>query len=176
MRAPQRRIFKIDIGVIPPNEVDQHMNNVISQMKKVPFIDPQTGQYNLKYNMQNLTQDYFFAVRGQNNSTSIETLPGLQYQTTQTLNYFRSRVLGALRIPLSFLGYQQNVGSRANLASQVLMFAKSVQALQSIVVKQLKKIAVIHLYSQGYRNENIVNFQLQLTNPSVIYEEQKIAL
>lgn len=176
MRAPQRRIFKIDIGVIPPNEVDNHMNNVIGQMKKVPFIDPATGDYNLKYNMQNLTQDYFFAVRGQNNSTSIDTLPGLQYQTTDTLTYFRSRVLGALRIPLSFLGYEQNAGSRANLASQVLMFAKSVQNVQRIVVKQLQKLAVIHLYSQGYRNQDIVNFQLQLTNPSVIYQQEKISL
>lgn len=176
MRAPQRRIFNIDLGLIPPNEVDNHMANIMNQLKKVPFIDPNTGQYNLKYNMQNLTEDYFFAHRGQGSGTNIQTLPGLQYQTTETLDYFRSRVLGALRIPLSFLGYQQNNSSRANLASQVLMFAKSIQAIQKIVSKQLKKIAVIHLYSQGYRNQSIMNFDLELTNPSVIYQEQKISL
>ena len=123
----------------------------------------------------NITEDYFFISRG-DSGTSIQTLPGLQYQTTQTLMYFRTRVLGALRIPLSFLGYEQNGTSRANLASQVLMFAKAIQSVQRIVIKQLQKIAVIHLYAQGYRNEDIVNFELQLTNPSVIYEQEKIAL
>ena len=123
----------------------------------------------------NITQDYFFVARG-DSGTSIQTLPGLQYETTQTLLYFRTRVLGALRIPLSFLGYDQNSSSRANLASQVLMFAKAIQSVQRIVVKQLQKIAVIHLYSQGYRNEDILNFELQLTNPSVIYEQEKISL
>lgn len=176
MRAPQRRIFTIDPGLTPPNEMDNYMNSIINQMKKIPFIDPSTGQYNLKYNMQSVTEDYFLVARGGQSGTRIQTLPGLQYQTTETLTYFRAKVLGALRIPLSFLGYEQNAGSRANLASQVLMFAKAIQVIQRIVIKQLEKIAVIHLYAQGYRNEDIMNFELSLTNPSVIYEQQKISL
>ena len=53
MRAPTKRVFKIDVGNIPPNEVDAHMNTIIDGIKKVPYVDPQTGDYNLRFNLQN---------------------------------------------------------------------------------------------------------------------------
>ena len=48
MRAPEKRIFKIDVGNIPPNEVDAYMQAIIDKMKKVPYVDQTTGEYNLK--------------------------------------------------------------------------------------------------------------------------------
>jgi hypothetical protein len=71
MRAPEKRVFKIDIGNIPPQEVDNYMQRIINKMKKVPFIDKNSGEYNLKYNMQNLTEDFFLPVRGGDSGTSI---------------------------------------------------------------------------------------------------------
>ena len=59
MRAPEKRVFKIDIGNIPPNEVDNYMQRIINKMKKIPFVDQNTGDYNLKYNIQNLTEDFY---------------------------------------------------------------------------------------------------------------------
>ena len=59
MRAPEKRIFKIDVGNIPPQEVDNYMQKIINKMKKTPFVDKNTGDYNLKYNIQNLTEDFF---------------------------------------------------------------------------------------------------------------------
>ena len=79
MIAPEKRIFKIDIGNIPPAEVDQYMQNIMSQMRKTPVVNEQTGQYNLRYNMQNILEDFYLPVRGGQAGTSIETLPGLQY-------------------------------------------------------------------------------------------------
>jgi len=55
MRAPEKRIFNIDIGNIPPAEVDNYMQRIINKMKKAPIVDTDTGDYNLKYNVQNLT-------------------------------------------------------------------------------------------------------------------------
>ena len=63
MRAPEKRIFNIDIGNIPPAEVDQYMQKIVGKMKKAPVID-ENGQYNLKYNIQNITEDFFLPVRG----------------------------------------------------------------------------------------------------------------
>jgi hypothetical protein len=74
MRAPERRIFKIDVGNIPPNEVDNHIQSIINKMKKVPFIDEKTGDYNLKFNLQNAIEDYFLPVRGDQSGTSIDAL------------------------------------------------------------------------------------------------------
>ena len=49
--TPEKRVFKIDIGNIPPTEVDNYMQRIINKMKKVPFVDRNTGDYNLKYNI-----------------------------------------------------------------------------------------------------------------------------
>ncbi len=48
MRAPEKRIFKVDVGNIPPSEVDQYMQKLMDKMKKVPYIDERTGDYNLR--------------------------------------------------------------------------------------------------------------------------------
>ena len=60
MRAPEKRVFKIDIGNIPPAEVDNYMQQLINKMKKTPIIDQNTGEYNLKYNMMNHDGRFLF--------------------------------------------------------------------------------------------------------------------
>jgi hypothetical protein len=77
MRAPEKRIFKIDIGNIPPSEVENFMQKLINKMKKIPVIDQNTGDYNLRYNVESVTEDYYLPVRGGDSGTSIDTLPSL---------------------------------------------------------------------------------------------------
>ncbi len=60
------------LGSIPPNEVENFMQKTISTMKRTPFIDPQTGEYNLKYNLQNSLEDFYIPVRGNDTTTKIE--------------------------------------------------------------------------------------------------------
>ena len=86
MRAPEKRVFKIDIGNIPPNEVDNYMQRIINKMKKIPFVDQNTGDYNLKYNIQNLTEDFYLPVRGGDSGTNIENLSGLEFSNIEDIN------------------------------------------------------------------------------------------
>ena len=174
MRAPEKRVFKIDIGNIPPNEVDNYMQRIINKMKKTPFIDDKTGDYNLKFNIQNLTEDFFMPVRGGDSGTQIDSLPGMQYETTDDIEYLKNRLLAALRIPKAFLGYEESLGSKATLAAEDVRFARTIERIQRIVTSELTKIAVVHLYSQGFTDEELVNFELGLTNPSTIYEQEKL--
>jgi hypothetical protein len=176
MRAPERRIFKIDVGNIPPNEVDQHMASIINQMKKVPFIDEATGDYNLKYNMQNITEDFYLPVRGGNSSTEIDTLSGLNYEAIDDIEYLRNRMLAALRVPKAFIGYDEGIEGKATLAQEDIRFARTIERIQKIIVSELTKIAVIHLASQGYEDASLVNFELKMTSPSIVYEQEKIEL
>jgi hypothetical protein len=176
MRAPEKRVFKVDIGNIPPNEVDNYMQKIINKMKKTPFMDDTTGDYNLKFNIQNLTEDFFMPVRGGDSGTSIDSLPGMQYETTDDIEYLKNRMLAALRIPKAFLGYEESLGSKATLAAEDVRFARTIERIQRILTSELTKIAVVHLYSQGYTDEELVNFELKLTNPSTIYEQEKIEL
>ena len=176
MRAPEKRVFKLDIGNIPPNEVDNYMQQVINKMKKAPVVDETTGDYNLKYNMQNITEDFFLPVRGGDSGTSIDSLPGLTYEATEDIEYLKNKLLSALRIPKAFLGFEDQIGSKATLAAEDVRFARTIERIQRIVVSELTKIAIVHLYAQGYTDADLVDFELGLTNPSTIYEQEKIEL
>ena len=176
MRAPEKRVFKLDIGNIPPAEVDNYMQQVINKMKKAPVVDEVTGDYNLKYNMQNITEDFFLPVRGGDSGTSIESLPGLTYEATEDIEYLKNKLLASLRIPKAFLGYEEGIGSKATLAAEDVRFARTIERIQRIVLSELTKVGIVHLYSQGYQDSDLVNFELSLTNPSTIYEQEKIEL
>ena len=176
MRAPEKRIFNIDIGNIPPAEVDNYMQKIVGKMKKAPVIDD-NGQYNLKYNIQNITEDFFLPVRGGDSGTRIENLGGLEYQTTDDIEYLRNKLLASLKIPQPFYGYAEKATeSKATLAAEDVRFARTVERIQRIMVSELTKIGIVHLYSQGYTDQDLVNFDLELTNPSKIYEQEKLEL
>jgi hypothetical protein len=176
MRAPEKRIFKIDVGNIPPNEVDNYMQKIINNSKKVPFVDERTGEYNLKYNIQNLIEDYYMPVRGSDSGTSIDTLKGLEYNMIDDINYLKGKMLAALQIPKAFLGYEEETNGKATLAGMDVRFAKTIERIQRIMISELTKIAIVHLYAQGITDEKLTSFSLELTIPSKIYEQEKVEL
>ena len=177
MRAPERRIFKIDVGNIPPAEVDNHIQGIVNKMKKVPYIDEKTGDYNLKFNMQNMIEDYFMPVRGGESGTSIEALPGMSSEgQIEDIDYLKNKLFAALKIPKAFLGYDEGVEGKATLAAEDVRFARTIERIQKIFTSELTKIAIVHLYTQGYKDAELVNFELSLTNPSIVYEKQKVEI
>jgi len=176
MRAPEKRIFKIDIGNINPNEVDNYMQKIINKMKKTPFVDKNTGDYNLKYNIQNLTEDFFLPVRGGDSGTSIDNLSGLEYTAIEDIDYLKAKLFAALKIPKAFLGYEEDVNGKATLAAQDVRFARTIERIQRTIVSELYKIAIVHLAGQGIDDSEMTNFQLTLTNASTIYEQEKVNL
>ena len=88
----------------------------------------------------------------------------------------KNKLLASLHVPKAFLGYEEGLGSKATLAAEDVRFARTIERIQRILVSELQKIAVVHLYSQGFRDQELVNFELNLTNPSTIYEQEKIEL
>ena len=175
-RSPDRRIFYINVGSIPPNEVENFMQKTISTMKRTPLMDNQTGEYNLKYNMQNLLEDFYIPMRGNDTTTKIETSPGLQYDGIQDVTYLRDKLFAALKVPKAFMGYEKDLTGKATLAAEDIRFARTINRIQRIVLSELYKIALVHLYTQGYTGEQLTNFELELTTPSIIYDQEKIAL
>ena len=176
MRAPEKRMFYINVGSIPPNEVEQFMQKTISSIKKTPYVDPQTGQYNLKFNMMNMMEDFYLPVRGGDTSTKIETTKGLEYDGTNDVEYLRDKMFAALKVPKAYFGYEKDLTGKATLAAEDIRFARTVERIQRIIESELTKIGLVHLYSQGFDKESLVNFEIKLTTPSIIYEQEKIAL
>ena len=176
VRAPEKRIFYVNVGNIAPTEVENFMQKTITKMKRTPYIDQQTGEYNLKYNMQNLLEDFYIPVRGNDNSTKIDTLPGLQYDGITDVEYLRDKLFAALKVPKAFLGYEKDLTGKATLAAEDIRFARTIDRIQRIMLSELNKIALVHLYTQGYSAESLTNFELSLTTPSIIYDQERIAL
>lgn len=177
MRAPERRIFKVDIGNIAPEEVDGFMNDFITHMKKVPYVDQATGEYNLQFNLMNMLEDIYMPVRGGDTGTQIDTLPGLQNEgQIDDVEYIKSKLLAAIKIPKAWLGFDENVEGKATLAAEDIRFARTTERIQNFVVSELYKMAVVHLYIQGFSSEELLNFELSLSNPSTIYKRQQVDL
>jgi hypothetical protein len=175
-RAPEKRVFYINVGSIPPNEVENFMKKTISTMKKTPYMDQQTGEYNLKYNMQNMLEDFYIPVRGNDSATKIETTKGLEYDGIKDVEYLRDKLFAALKVPKAFMGYEKDLTGKATLAAEDIRFARTIDRLQRIVLSELYRIALVHLYVQGYTGEALTNFEITLTTPSIIYDQERIAL
>lgn len=176
MRAPEKRIFYINVGNIPPNEVDAFVQKTVTTMKKTPFMDQQTGDYNLKFNLQNMLEDFYIPVRPGDNTTKIDTAKGLEYAGIEDVEFLRDLMLGSLKVPKSFLNYSDELSGKSTISALDVRFSRTVERIQRIVLSELEKIALIHLYVQGYEDADLVNFKLGLNNPSIIYEQEKIAL
>jgi len=176
MRAPEKRIFYMNVGGIPPQEIDQFMERTVARMKKTPYVDQSTGDYNLKFNIQNMTEDFYIPVRGNDASTKIETTKGLDYDGTTDIEYLKNRMLAALKIPKAFLGYDENLEGKSTLAAMDIRFARTIERLQRTIVSELNKIALVHLYTQGFTDSDLVDFELSLTGPSIVFEQEKVEL
>jgi hypothetical protein len=152
------------------------MQKIINKIKKTPFQDQKTGDYNLKYNMMNITEDFFMPVRGGDSGTSIDTLGGLQYTAIEDIDYLKAKLFAALKVPKAFLGYEEDINGKATLAAEDIRFARTIERIQRVVVSELTQIAIAHLIAQGVEGMDAVDFKLELTNPSTIYEQEKINL
>ena len=175
MRAPEKRMFYVNVGNIPPNEVEQFMQKTINQMKKTPYVGDD-GQYNLKFNMQNMMEDFYLPVRGGDTSTRIETTKGMEYDGISDVRYLQEKMFAALKIPKAYFGYEGDLSGKATLAAEDIRFARTVERIQRILESELTKIALVHLYTQGFDGESLTNFEIKLTTPSIIFEQEKVAL
>lgn len=176
VRAPEKRVFYINVGGIAPAEVEGFMQKTINTMKRTPYMDPQTGEYNLRYNMMNMMEDFYIPMRGNDTATKIDTTKGLDYTGLDDVNYLRDKLFAALKVPKAFMGYEKDLTGKATLAAEDIRFARTIERIQRIIISELYKIALIHLYAHGYKDESLTNFELSLTTPSIIYDQERIAL
>jgi hypothetical protein len=124
--------------------------------------------------MQNITEDFYLPVRGKDSGTDIQNLPGLQFNAIEDIEYLRNKLLAAFKVPKSFIGYEEDINGKATLAAQDVRFARTIERIQRIMVSELTKIAIIHLYIQGFRDDELIDFELSLTSPSIVYEQEKL--
>ena len=175
VRSPERRVFYVDVGNMAPNNVEQYMQKVMTSMKRNQVVDADSGRVDLRYNPMSVDEDYFIPTRG-GQSTKVESLPGGTYTgDIDDVKYLKDKLFSALKIPQSYLFRGEGADEdKATLAQKDIRFARTIQRLQRVVITELEKIAIIHLFTLGYRENDLISFKLSMNNPSKIAELQDL--
>lgn len=177
VRAPERRVFYIDVANIPPENVPMYVEEQRKNLRSSQVIDRATGRVDLRYNPLSVDEDYFIPVRGGESGTKIDTLAGGQNAAAvEDVAYIQKKLFAALKIPKAYLGYDESLSSKATLAQEDIRFSRTIAVIQKTLLAELNKIAIIHLYSHGFDDEDLQNFVLRLPNPSTIAQQQKLEL
>lgn len=177
VRAPERRVFYIDVANIPPNDVPSYVEEQKRNLRSSQVIDKNTGRVDLRYNPLSVDEDYFIPVRGGETGTKIDTLAGGQNAAAvEDVAYIQKKLFAALKIPRAYLGYDDMLSSKATLAQEDIRFSRTINVIQKVLIAELNKLAIIHLYSAGFSDEDLVNFTLRLSNPSTVAQQQKLEI
>lgn len=176
VRSPERRVFYVDVGGISPEDTEQFMELFKTAMKRNSIADPNTGKVDLRYNPLSIEDDYYIPTRGGASSTRIETLQGGQYTgDIDDVKYLRDKLFSALKIPQSYLSRSdESSEDQQSLTQKDIRFARTIQRIQQAVTSELDKIAKVHLYTLGYRGNDLLSFSLLLNNPSRIADLQEL--
>ena len=173
-KAIERRVYKIYVGNIDDSDVEAYVQEIANNFKRTQMIDPETGQVDLRKNFLDATSDYFIPVRSENAPTPIETLAAANSQVQmEDIEYMQNKMLTALRVPKTFLNFQDAQGKAQNLAILDIRFARMINRVQQFLLMELNKIAMIHLYIMGMTDE-IGNFTITLNNPSSQIEAMEL--
>ena len=177
VRAPERRVFYIDVANIPPENVPMYVEEQRKNLRSSQVIDRTTGRVDLRYNPLSVDEDYFIPVRGGESGTKIDTLAGGQNTAAvEDVAYIQKKLFAALKIPRAYLGYDEALSSKATLAQEDIRFSRTINVIQKTIISELNKLAIIHLYAHGFDSEDLQNFTLRLSNPSTVAQQQKLEL
>lgn len=177
VRSPERRVFYIDVGNVPPEDIATYMEQAQATLKKSQVIDKTTGRVDLRYNPLSVDEDYFIPVRGGESGTRIDSLAGgTNVSAIEDVEYIQKKLFGALKVPKAYLGYDEALSSKATLAQEDIRFSRTISRIQRVVLAELNKIAIIHLYCHGFDGDDLLDFDLKLSNPSTIAQQQKLEL
>jgi len=175
-RAPERRVFYVDVGNIPPRDVDSYMQSARDKLKRIAVTSEATGNVDYRYNPESILEDFFIPVRGDRGSR-IETLPGGENAAAiEDIEYLQNKLFISLGVPKSYLTAEEDLSGKSTLAQEDIKFARTIQRIQKIVISELAKISLVHLYLRGYDESSIYNFDLRLTNPSTVTEMMHLEL
>lgn len=165
-RSIERRVFKINVGAIDEADVYAYVQSIANEFKRTPIVDPMTGQIDLRKSFMNVTEDYFIPTRDDNAPSPIETLSGAQNLTAMDdIKFVQNKVITGLGVPKAFLNFEETAGEGKNLSLLDIRFSRKVNRIQQALLMELNKIAIIHLFLNGFQDE-LNNFTLTMNNPS----------
>lgn len=176
-RSPERRVFYVDVGGVAPDEIANYMEAAKTNIKSSQVQDRATGRVDLRYNPLSVEEDYWIPVRGSDTNTRIDTLQaGQNTGNVEDVQYIQKKLIAALKVPAAYLGYNDAIPGSSGLAQVDVRFSRTVNMIQRTIVSELNKIAMVHLFAAGFRGDDLIDFEIRLSNPSTIAQQQKLEL
>lgn len=167
-RTPQRYVFNVDVGDLPPKEAFAYLNKVRQQYKKIKFWNPTTQQLDMRHAPLDQSDDFFLAVRNGVKSSTVDVLNSPKWNSTETLDYFRLKLFAAIKVPMAYLGYADSVG-KGTLSQLDQRFARSVLRVQRELRNSYKRMGRVHLAALNI-DPRQVDFEVYMTVPGSIFE------
>ena len=145
-RAPERRIFYVDVGTMPPVKAKQHIQEVMQQFRNKIVYDADTGKVKNNRNFLSMMEDFWIPRRGDGKSTEIQTLPGAQgLSDIEDLLFFKNKVYQSLKVPRNRIQSDNNfsLGRATEITREEILFSKFVQRLRNnfnVLFKQALRV------------------------------------
>ena len=173
-KSIERRVFKIYVGGINDKDVPAFVQEIANNFKRTPIIDPLTGQVDLRKNFLDVSSDYFIPVRDPSAPHPTETLQAAHNDTSMDdINYMQNKIFAAIRVPKAFINFQDAQGKGQNLSLADIRFARMIMGIQQFVLAELNKVAMVHLYLLGFKEE-LTNFSLSMNIPTAQIESLEL--
>lgn len=175
-RAPERRVFTIPVGNIPPRDYPTYIEHIARSFKRKQIYDPSNQDVTERWSPHIQEDDYWMPERPDGTGPKVDTLPGAEnLDQIADIEYFKKKMIAALKIPFARVGIgEAGEDSKQSLSQVAPEFAKSVQWVQQVVSIGLKKIALVHLALRGYSLEDMRDFDIAMANSSAIDELYRI--
>lgn len=176
-RAPERRVFYIDVGNIDPGDVPDYIKKIKNQITRQNAVNEKTGTIDKRYNSMAIDEDFYIPRRNDKNS-EVDTLPGASnLDEIADIEYMQNKLFAALKVPKAFLTFEEEINAKATLASEDFRFARTINRFQQAAIATLTNIAITHLWALGLRDkDHLTEFDLKLTNPSTQTEIEKMEI
>ena len=151
-RAPERRIFKIDVGNLPKAKAEQYLRDVMARYRNKLVYDASTGEIRDDRNYMSMLEDFWLPSREGGRGTQIDTLPGGQnLGEIADIEYFRAKLYRSLNVPVSRLESSSgfNLGRSTEITRDELKFTKFVQRLRKKFTELFNDILKTQLVLKG---------------------------
>lgn len=169
-RAPERRVFYIDVSQVSSARQEAFMDRMKDQLRKKKVQSKQGGNgasaVEERWKAPAADEDYWVPIRP-NTNTRIETLPGAQnLGEIDDAVYFRNKLFVALGFPKNYFATEDVQATRIALSAQDIKFARTIERIQSHIEDGLYSIAIRHLELRGYPEETYEDLLIKMTPPS----------
>ena len=156
-RAPERRIFYVDVGQLPKQKAEQYMRDMMSRFRNKLIYNQSTGEIRDERNHLSVLEDYWLPRREGSRGTEITTLPGGQAMSQiEDVDYFKKKLYGSLNVPLSRLMSDQtgfNLGQSVQITREEIKFYKFIERLRHQFTKLFLDLMRVQMILKGIMTE-----------------------